>query len=170
MATLAAAAIPQSLAMLDRSRAWAATRYLASRMALARAEAAKRSAYVALRFEETDSGITFGTYVDGNSNGVRTRDIERHVDRPLDQPIRLSDLFPGVAIALSTDSGGAGNPLRIGSSRLLSFSPLGSSTPGTIYIRGRDGSQLAVRIRGLTGRIRVLRYAARTRTWAEASF
>ncbi|MBI4264913.1 MAG: GspH/FimT family pseudopilin [Acidobacteria bacterium] len=170
MATLTAVAIPQSLVTLDRSRAFAAARYFAARVALARAQAAKRSAYVALRFEHTGSDIAFGMFVDGNRNGVRTRDIERNIDRPLERAVSLSDLFPGVAIGLSTGSAEGAGPLRIGSTRLLSFSPLGSATSGSIYIRGRDGSQLAVRIFGVTGRARVLRYVPRTRAWIDASF
>jgi hypothetical protein len=57
------------------------------------------------------------------------------------------------------------DPVRIGSTNLLSFSPLGSATPGTIYVRGREGLQLAVKITGATGRTRLLRYVPRTREW-----
>lgn len=157
-------AVPQALGSIDRSRAWAAARYLAARMALARSQAAARSANVALRFEEDSGGITFGVFVDGNRNGVRTRDIASLIDRPVDPPIHLSDLFPGVSFALSDDAG-ATDPVRVGSSNLLSFSPLGTATSGTVYVRGRDGSQLAVRVLGATGRTRVLRYMPRTREW-----
>lgn len=167
VATLGGIAVPQSLATIDRSRAWAATRYLSARIALARAQAAKRSAYVAIRFEHDASGVAFGTFVDGNRNGVRTRDIASGADRPLDPPIRLSHLFSGVEIALSGDSAAA-DPVRVGASDLLSFSPLGTATPGTIYVRGRDGSQFAVRVLGATGRSRMLRYVPRSRTWVDA--
>jgi type II secretory pathway pseudopilin PulG len=164
LAVLAGVAIPQTLVTLDRSRTWAATRYLASRVALARAQAAKRSAYVALRFESGGDGVRFGMFVDGNRNGVLTRDIAARVDRPLESPVSLSDLFPGVGIALSTEAGPA-NAVRVGSSGLLSFSPLGTATSGTVYVRGRDGTQLAVRVLGATGRTRVLRYVRRTGQW-----
>lgn len=171
MATLivifGAAVLPQAFASVDRSRAWGAARYLASRVALARGQAAMRSTNVALRFEQTTDGVAFGVFVDGNGNGVRSRDIRSRVDLPMDPPMRLADLFPGVEIAVSEEAG-SGDPVRIGSSRLLSFSPLGSATPGTIYVRGRDGSQLAVRVFGATGRTRVLRYVPQTRRWIPA--
>ncbi len=125
-----------------------------------------RSAHVALRFDEGRSGITFRMFVDGNHNGVRTIDIASRVDPALDAPARLSDLFPGVAIAVSGDAGR--DPLRIGSSNLLSFTPLGTATSGTIFVRGRDGSQFAIRVLGATGRTRVQRYVPRTRTWVDA--
>ena len=166
IAIVAAIAVPQSLVTLDRARAAAAARYLASRMAMARSHAVMRSAHVALRFDEDPSGITFRMFVDGNHNGVRTSDIASDVDLPLDAPGRLSDLFPGVAIAVAAEDGS--DPLRIGSSNLLSFTPLGTATPGSIYVRGRDGSQFDIRVLGATGRTRVRRYVQRTRAWVDA--
>lgn len=166
MTILSAMAVPQSLAALDRARAGAAARYLASRMAMARSHAVMRSAHVALKFDEGRSGITFRMFADGNRNGVRTSDIASRADQPLDAPARLSDLYPGVAIAVAGTAGT--DPLRIGSSNLLSFTPLGTATPGSIYVRGRDGSQFAIRIVGATGRTRVQRYVQRTRAWVDA--
>ena len=166
IAIVSAIAVPQSLVTLDRARAAAAARYLASRMAMARSHAVMRSAHVALRFDEGRSGIAFRMFVDGNHNGVRTSDIASDVDPPLDAPARLADLFPGVAIAVSGEAGS--DPLRIGSSNLLTFTPIGTATSGSIYVRGRDDSQFAVRILGATGRVRVQRYAQRSRAWVDA--
>jgi prepilin-type N-terminal cleavage/methylation domain-containing protein len=162
-AILAAIAIPQTMTTVDRSRAWAAARYLAGRMALARMQAVGGSATVALRFAEGTGTFAFDTFVDGNRDGVRTRDIASGVDRPLDRPVQLSEMFPGVAIG----TGDGDDPVRIGTSSLLSFTPVGTATSGTIYIRGRDGSRFAVRVLGATGRTRVLRYVPRTGAWAE---
>ena len=163
---MAAAAIPQSMAGLDRARTKGAARHLAARVALARMEAVKRGVYVALRFEGGGKAVSFAMFVDGNRNGVRTRDIDRRIDRRIDSRVRLSDLFPGVGYALSATAGG-GEALSIGSSRLLSISPTGTATSGTIYVRGRDDTQFAVRITGATGRTRVQRYDARTRQWVD---
>jgi len=162
---VSAMAVPQSLVTLDRTRAAAATRYLASRMAMARSHAVMRSAHVALRFDESTSGVTFQMFADGNRNGVRTSDITSGVDHPLGTPASLTDLFPGVAIAVSDEVGG--DPIRIGSSNLLSFTPLGTATSGSIYVRGRDGSQFAIRVLGVTGRARVQRYVPRARAWVD---
>ena len=35
---------------------------------------------------------------DGNGDGVRAADITRQIDRVIEAPIRLSDLFPGTAV------------------------------------------------------------------------
>jgi type II secretory pathway pseudopilin PulG len=163
---LAAIAAPQFLVALDRQRAWAAARYLAARMAMARSYAVTRSAYVALRFIGERSDVTFQMFLDDNHNGVRSVDIASNVDRAIGMPSRLSELFPGVVIGISTDVGT--DAVRIGPTNLMSFSPLGTATPGTIYVRGRDGLQLAVRVTGATGRTRVLRYAPRTRQWVDS--
>ncbi|MBI3048316.1 MAG: GspH/FimT family protein [Acidobacteria bacterium] len=165
MGVLAAVAIPQLFTGLDRSRTWAAARYLASQMAVARSQAVLRSAHVALRFVEGRSGVTFQMFVDTNHNGVRTSDIEAAVDRAIDTPAHLTDLFPGVAIAIAPELGT--DAVRVGSSDLLSFTPLGTATAGTIYVRGRDGTQLAVRVLGATARTRVVRYVPGARQWVE---
>jgi Tfp pilus assembly protein FimT len=165
IAILSAVAVPQSLAAVDRIRAGAAARHLASRMATARAQAVLRSAHVAMRFEDGPSGISFRMFVDRNGNGVRNADIGAEVDSPLDTPVLLSDHFPGVAIAVSGSAGT--DAVRLGPSNLLSFTPLGTATPGSIYVRGRDGSQFAIRILGTTGRTRIQRYLEHARTWVD---
>lgn len=162
---LAAMAVPQTMVSTDRSRSWAAARFLAGRMALVRMQAVGRAATVALRFSDAADGFAFETFVDGNRNGVRTSEIASGVDRPDEAPVRLSELFPGVVIGLS--DGESGDPVAIGSSSLMSFTPTGTATSGTIYIRGRDGSRFAVRVLGATGRTRVLQYVVRTGEWIE---
>ncbi len=166
-AVVAGIAAPQFLVALDRQRSWAAARYLAARMAMARSYAVTRSAHVALRFIGEGSDVTFQMFFDDNHNGVRTVDIASKVDRAIGAPSRLSEFFSGVVIGISTELGT--DPVRIGSTNLLSFTPLGTATPGTVYVRGRDGLQLAVRVTGPTGRTRLLRYVPRTREWV-ASF
>ena len=153
---VAASAVPPARLAIERSRAWGAARYVAARVALARSQAISRTAYVALRFDGGADEMTCGAFVDGNGNGVRAYDIERRIDRPLEKTVRIADLFPGVSVAVT--------------SRLFSFSPSGPATPGTIYINGREGSELAIRIFGVTGRMRLLRYNPRSGAWIEARF
>ena len=162
-AVIAGFAIPQVLVAVDRQKGWAAARYLAARMAMARSYAVTRSAYVALRFTSLGDDVMFQMFVDGNRNGVRTLDIGSQADAAIGASARLSELFPGVVIGISADVGT--DPVRIGPTNLLSFSPLGTATPGTVYVRSRDGLQLAVKITGATGRTRLLRYVPRTREW-----
>lgn len=167
ISVIGAMVIPQVLAGLDRSRGLVAARYLAGRLALARMQAITRSAAVALRFEERSEGITFEPFQDGNRNGVLTRDIQRQVDVSIEPATRLWHLFPGVVIGLTPDSPGTSAVQLSGGSRLLSFTPLGTATSGTIYVRGPDGTQWAVRVLGATARTRLLRLDRRTGQWRD---
>jgi hypothetical protein len=51
---------------------------------------------------------------------------------------------------------------------LFSFSPLGTSSSGTFYLTGKDGSRFAVRVLGATGRSRLLRYVPASDEWKDA--
>ena len=168
LCVLVAVAIPQTLTAVDRSRGLAAARYLAARMSLARAQAVGRATTVALRFEQDQQGIRIGVFQDGNRNGVRARDIDLQIDRPLDPAVALSDLFPGVQIGLAPRMPG-GEAVQLGGSNILSFTPHGTATSGSIYVRGHDGTQWVVRVLGVTARSRVLRYVPASSEWVDAS-
>lgn len=165
---MCAVAIPQTVSTIERSRGAAAARYLASRMRLARSQAVSRSATIALRFVEGPPGITITAIQDGNRNGVRAGDIDSQIDRPIDAPVMLSDLFPGVEIGLTSDTPGT-DPVQLGSSNILSFTPYGTASSGSVYVRGRDGTQWVVRVLGATGRTRVLKYVPASGEWVYAS-
>ena len=164
---LGGVAAARVLAPLDRSRGYAAARHFAGRLGLARLQAVSRGAAVGFRFDPMPRGITFTVFQDGNGNGIRSADIASGIDRQLEPPMALSDQFPGVDIGLTPDSP-AVEAVQLGSSNLLTFTPVGTATSGTIYISDRAGSQWAVRILGATGRTRVLRYNPATRGWLVA--
>jgi len=161
---LAAAAVPQLTATIERTRTASAARYLAGRLAFARTLAVARAANVALMLTPDGDSSTLAIYVDGNGNGVRTREAGG-VDRLLAGPLRFATMFPHVTVSPN-------DPVDSSSTwttTLMSFTPLGTASSGTLYLRGRDGSQYAVRVLGATGRTRVLRYEPVTRTWVEVS-
>ena len=168
LCVMCAVAIPQTLSTIERARGFAAARYLASRMALARAQAVSRSTSIALRFLVTPSGVSIGVIQDGNRNGVRAREIDLQIDRLIEAPIVLSQLFPGVDIDLTPQTPGS-DPVQLGGSNLLSFTAHGTASSGSVYVRGRDGTQWVVRVLGATGRTRVLRYVPASSEWVYAS-
>jgi hypothetical protein len=167
IAILGGAAAAHVLSSVDHSRGYAAARYLAGRMALARTQAVARGRAVGLRFTQESRGFTFAVFQDGNGDGIRTVDIQSGVDRPSDPPMSLFEQFPGVDIGLSPHSP-ATSAVQLGQTNILTFTPLGTATSGTIYVSDRRGSQWAVRVLGATGRTRVLRYDARTGDWLVA--
>jgi hypothetical protein len=136
-------------------------------------EAVLRSADVALRFTATPGGYTYEVFQDGNGNGVRTRDIQRGTDRQIQAPERLRDQFTGIDFGTlpglpPIDPAGSppgDDPIRLGSSDILTFSALGTSSSGSLYIRGRRTAQYAIRILGESGKTRLLKFDSSARQW-----
>jgi prepilin-type N-terminal cleavage/methylation domain-containing protein len=169
--TLAGIALPLTARAVDELRTLAAARYLAGRIAHSRVDAIRRSTSVGMRFEPSDPDYVFTPYADGNGNGVRTADILRGVDRPTGVPRRLGDSFAGVRFGLAPglpdvdgSAGGGADGVRIGAVRILTMSPDGTATSGTLYVQGRR-AQFAVRVLGATGRTRVFKYETGAGTW-----
>jgi prepilin-type N-terminal cleavage/methylation domain-containing protein len=173
--TMSAAALPGYLTAMDHFRASGAARHISARLQRARMEAVLRSAMVGVQFTPTSTGYTYAVYVDGNRNGVLTRDIQRGVDRLITAAERLPEQFPGIEFGAvpglpPVDPGGTApgaDPIRLGSGSIASFSALGTSTSGTVYIRSRRDAQYAVRLFGETGKTRMLKFDPRTRRWKQ---
>jgi type II secretory pathway pseudopilin PulG len=173
LSTAAAAALPSLARSVDEGRALGATRHLAGRLQEARLEAVKRSVSTAVRFVHTADGYTYALHVDGNGDGMRQHDIARGVDWELRSPERLSAEFPRVDFGALAGLPGpdpattppGDDPIRIGNTDLLTFTPLGTATSGTLYVRSSGGVQYAVRVLGQTGRVRILRFNAAHRRW-----
>jgi type II secretory pathway pseudopilin PulG len=170
--TVAAAATPPLLASVEEVRTAGAVRYLATRLQRVRLDSVMRSLSVGVQFVQTTGGYTYGVYADGNGNGIRSRDIERGIDVRIAAVERLPDKFWGVDFGLLPGlppvDGGAPpgtDPIRLGTGNILTFTPLGSGTAGSLYVRGRGGAQYVIRIIGETGKSRVLRFDARARQW-----
>src|SRR5262245_54314373 len=158
-------AVPTLAAAADEVRAAAAARYVSTKLQQSRTEAVSRSADVGWQFVLGANGqYSYTPYLDGNANGIRSYDIQRAVDVSINPPERLPDRFAGVDFGVlsglpaidSSSSPPGTDPIRIGSSNILTFSPLGSASSGTVYIRGRRDAQYAVRVSGETGRTRIL--------------
>jgi hypothetical protein len=173
IAILASIAIPSLHASRDRDAALLAARHLGSQLNWLRVEAIRRNRAVALRFDPNEVGRVH-PFVDGDGDGVREQDIVNGVDQALAPPRSVSDTFAHVAFRVALpvpEPDGQGivaagsDPVRIGNSNFVSFSPLGTASSGTIYLAGRAGTQVSVRIFGATGRIRVLRFDTLGGTW-----
>lgn len=156
VAIVAAATVPPLTTALDRSRTHGAARFVLSRLVAARYQAVSRGAVVALRLARVGDDTMLAMFVDGNRNGVLTADIVAGVDRPEGRPTSLTAEFPAVTV----------DPLD-GDGVAFSFSPLGTSSSGTVYFTGRDGARFAVRVVGATGRARLLRYISAADSWTD---
>lgn len=171
--TATATTLPAIDAGVDDARVAGAARYLSSRLVEARMDAVQRSHHVAMRFADAAAQYAFAIYEDGNGNGVRRQDIERGIDRAIRGPERLSDNFRNVEFGThpllppieAGDAPPGADPIRLGTGNSVSFNPLGMATSGTVYLTGRSHAQYAVRVFGITGKIRVYRYDWRAGKW-----
>lgn len=172
---LGAMAVPQLGRQRDYLSASGAARHLACVVHLTRTEAVKRGTHVGLLFQPSGQRFRFALFADGNRDGVRSGDIAGGVDRQVTEWASLDENFPRTAFGIAPgvtdpDSGGplGGSPLKLGGGSLLSFGPTGGATSGTVYLRGPTEQQYAVRILGVTGRSRVLRFDFRGKRWIPA--
>ena len=171
--TVVATATPQLMLTVDDARAAGAARFVAAKLRETRMNAIARSTDVGLEFVSTPSGYTYAAYIDGNGNGIRTAEIRTGVDGPLTPAERLRDRFDGVDLGVlpglpSVDAGSSppgGDPIKLGTSNILTFTPSGTSSSGSLYLRGRRDLQYVIRIFGETGKTRVLRFHSRSRQW-----
>ena len=166
-----AISVPVTAGVVDASRARQAAAFVGSRFRLARQQAVGGGVNVAVVFDQTGGRWQIRACRDGNRNGLRRAEIGNGTDPCFDGPHDVGHLFPGVSIlvdpALRGPAGEPGNPdpVRFGSANLASFSPAGSCTAGTVFLRSSAGAQYAVRIGGVTSRIRVLRFEPAAGNW-----
>jgi type II secretory pathway pseudopilin PulG len=174
VAILAAVSVPNVAGSLERERTLVGAQVLAGSMQRARFEALRRSAAVALQIDVSGSRTCFRLFVDGNGDGVLQRDIQAGTDVAIGGVEWLDQHAGGVALRINQpvpDIGGGpalkpgDDPVRIGRTSLVAFSPLGSSTSGTLYIAAPQGPQMAVRLYGATGRTRVLSFNSASKRW-----
>ena len=171
---LALAGVPAFASIQRRAALRAASQELRSIFHLARSRAIARNANCGLRFFKVAGKWCFGVYDDGDHDGVRTNDIQSGVDRLVGAPRVALPESDAVTIGLPPDSildpagsplSPASSPVKFNASAICSFSPLGESTPGTIYLRDRAGEVFAVRVYGASAKVRVLRYQRSTQKW-----
>lgn len=156
---IAGIGIPRCWESVQEYRLRGASLYMRGLLRQVRARAAANNCYMGIVFDEEEGQPTLSVHADGNHNGVRRSEIRSGVDKRIRGPWRLSEVFPGVRYG--SPPHGAQPPfpgLRIGRSKIVSFSPIGQSTTGTLFLSNEHGSVHAVILLGATGRVRLARY------------
>ena len=142
---------------------------------LARSFAISKNRNVGLKFRRNGERWEWALYADGNGNGVRTAEIASGVDRFLGvtYPWTRNDVMPGIMTGTRVpDPGSPGHyldhpedPIRFNVSDICSFSAMGESTPGSVYLwNGHDGMAV-LRVFGATAKLRSLYYRRGDREW-----
>ena len=171
---LVACAMPSWLALRRRAAVRAASAEIRSVFHQTRSRAIARSRNAGVHFTRSGSQWKFAIYDDGDGDGVRNDDIRSGADRQVAPPRLLLQQGQLISIGLLRnivrDPDGdplrpAASPVQFNRTSICSFSPLGSATPGTIYLTDDDGSLYAVRVFGATAKIRLLRYEPSSMRW-----
>lgn len=177
MSVLLSLAAPSFLEMSGNRRVHLAAQELQGTLRLARAWAVRYSANVAVKFDRDEQDyVTFGLYRDGDGDGVLNRDIQSGVDPEVAPPRRLLHLGSFVDFGFPPDrrvrDPGSPNrwlntedPIRFNESDLASFGPLGTSTPGSLYLTDGKSRLAAVRVFGRTGKVKILTYDFEEQVW-----
>ena len=172
--------VPPLRLQLSQHRVRLAAAEVASALWTARSGAVRHGVSIAVRFEGEESdmgggGSVFSLYADGDGDGVRTADLVTGTDPRIRRPSRLLHVGKGVRFGFPQDLeprgfSGSGrldrldDPIRFGASDLASFSPIGTASPGTLFLT--DGHHLfAVRVYNRTGKIQILRYLRDQEAW-----
>jgi len=144
----------------------------------ARSSAIRLGTEVAVKFRlRADGTYTWAIYRDGNGNGVLNRDITAGTDPLISPPRVLEELGkqmrfgfpPGLTARDPSDPSKrlrfADDPIRFNESDLASFGPLGTSTPGSLYVTDGQSRLMAVRVFGRTGKVKVIAYDFDAEVW-----
>ena len=157
---LFATALPRLATTLHEHRLRGAAIHLRTLFRQVRARAAAEARYIGVVFDEVDGDPIYSIYADGNANGIRRADIRSGIDARIREPYRISETYPGVRYG-SLPAGAAAPffpALRIGRSKIVSSSPIGASTSGTVFLSNQYEIVYCVVILGSTGRVRIARY------------
>jgi Tfp pilus assembly protein FimT len=178
VAMLVATALLPSLEQFRGAvRTAAAARLLVVRLQGLRAKSVSRACAFGLLFQRDEHGWLWFEVRDGNGNGLRTADLSKGRDMVLSGPHRFADLLPNVDFGfperkliprIPPRAGWVHDlerPVRIGNTALLSFSPLGTSSSGTLFVSDGQKHLMAIVLYGRTGRIRVWRHDFENSRW-----
>jgi type II secretory pathway pseudopilin PulG len=170
--------VPSILRISGQWRLRLAAEEVVAAMRLARAHALRQCANVAVKFRpRADGHATYSLYRDSDGDGVLNRDIDRGVDPLIAPPRRLEQIgsqvrfgFPPGRLARDPASPrkwlrNGDDPIRFNNSNLASFGPLGTATPGTVFLTDGQSGLAAVRVTGRTGRVKVVVYDFREEVW-----
>lgn len=148
---------------------------LAATFFRARAFAIARGVSVGVKFRRDGGRYEWALYRDGNGNGIRSAEIASGVDRSLGIAVawKRSDVRPGILEGGSVpDPSTPGqtldrpdDPIRFGSSDICSFSPVGESTPGSVYLWDGHDRMAVVRVFGRSAKVRTLYYFRGEKSW-----
>lgn len=178
LATVAVSvAVPLFLQLSATRRLETAAYELVGVLRLARSTAIRLGVNAGVKFRTDASSVSYTLYRDGDGDGLLNEDIDSGVDPQVAPTRNLQHLGRQIGFGFPPgppprDPGDPSrrldnleDPIRFNLSDIASFSPLGGSTPGSLYLTDHLRHLAVVRVLGTTGRVRVLFYEPDLETW-----
>ena len=174
---LAGAAVPSLSGLRERAAIRGAARGLVALMRTLRSRAIAEGRSLALVFERDGRGWRYRLHADGDGDGVRTSDIADGTDPALGPYVRIGDQWSGVDLGflplsrvrkLPSSTGwlaSLDDPVQLGATDVLSFSPKGDATSGSLFLADAGSQMAAIVLFGPTVRVRVYRYDVTDEEW-----
>jgi hypothetical protein len=173
----ALAVVPALERRLGAARAAAGAAHLVTTLQGLRFKSVASGTAYGLLFGRDAAGWRWHVVRDGNANGLRAAEVHAGTDPIVSGPHRLDDVASGTRLGFPPGASipelppGTGrlqapdDPIKIGQTEILAFTPLGSSSSGTLYVTDGRRELYAVVLFGRTVRLRVWRYDAQARQW-----
>ena len=176
-AMMLAVALPAAAHLRSSGRVAAGARIVAGMFAEQRFKSIALHNTRGYSFELLPTGWAWREVEDGNGNGLRTAEVRSRVDRTVHPPRRLEEDVEHVVFGIPPGGPypeappGTGtitegdDPVRFGTSDLVSFTPLGRASSGTVYLTDGADGLCAVVLFGATARTRVWRWDRGAGQW-----
>jgi len=166
---LAAWTAPVAARAVADARTAAAAREFALLFHALRWRAVSENRAAGLYFEQSGGAWQWWEIEDGNGNGLRTAEVRDGTDLRRSGPHRLEQTHRGVRLGFPSGDPiaaippGRGvltgsDPVRFGRADLISFTPRGRSSSGTLYLTDGNHRLYGVRLFGASTRVRVWRW------------
>ena len=177
VAMAVAVTLPAAATLRDAGRAAAGARMMATLLSSQRWKSVAGHRVRGLQFRKIRERWSWREVADGNGNGLRTAEVTRGIDPVLGPDDVLENRVPDVRLGIPPGGSypeappgtdrltSADDPVRFGRSDLVSFSPVGSASSGTIYVTDGRRGFYAIVLFGPTARLRVWRFRPEERRW-----
>ncbi len=172
-----AVAVPALAYLRDEGRAAAGAREMATAFHALRFKSVARRRSTGLLFERRAEGWVWWEVEDGNGNDLRTSEVWSGIDPIRSGPHRLEDLVEKVRLGfpplssipqIPPKTGRITNledPVQFGRTDLISFTPGGNASSGTLYVTDGRNGLYGIVLFGPTAKVRVWRFDSRRRQW-----
>ncbi len=171
------AVIPGFAGIMAKARLKNTSRSILFLFQRVRIQAISEARYIGVRFENSEDGkgICYSIYQDGDGDGLRTADIEAGIDKRVEGPRHFHmegvefGILEGKVKDVPTSGGTINNsddPIKFGRSNIVSFSPIGRSSSGSVYLKSGNSYMFTIKLYGASAKMKEWEYNSTTEDWS----